>query len=135
MIDDDLNARKGPMYARGAQAYKNVYLESASPVRLIEEMYARLMRDIADGRAAMQARNPGARGEALGHALDIVGALNAALDRRLAPDLCAQLGSLYDFVIAQLTKANMHDDVRALAEAEQVAVTLRDAFQKAAASL
>jgi flagellar protein FliS len=123
------------MYARATQAYKNVYLESASPGRLIEEMYARLMRDIADGRAGMQARDAGARGAALGHAVDIVGALNAALDRRLAPDLCAQLTPLYDFVMQRLTRANMHDDVRALAEAEQVVSMLRDAFQKAAASL
>ena len=123
------------MYARATQAYKNVYLESASPARLIEEMYARLMRDIADGRAGMQARDPGARGTALGHALDIVGALNAALDRKLAPDLCAQLTPLYDFVMQRLTRANMHNDVRALAEAEQVVSMLRDAFQKAAASL
>src|SRR5262249_2667636 len=102
---------------------------------LIEEMYARLLRDIAEGRAAMQARDPGTRGTVLGHALDIVGALNAALDRRLAPDLCAQLTPLYAFIMERLSRANMHNDVRALAEAEQVVVKLRDAFAQAAASL
>jgi flagellar protein FliS len=119
------------MYARAARSYKNVYLESASPARLIDEMYARLLRDLADGRAGLMARDPLQRGEALGHALDIVGALHAALDRQLAPQLCEELGALYQFVMTRLTRANMHDDFKALDEAEQVVLVLQDAFHKA----
>jgi flagellar secretion chaperone FliS len=119
------------MYARAARSYKSVYLESASPSRLIDEMYARLLRDLAHGRTGLKAGDPGQRGEALGHALEIVGALNAALDRRLAPQLCSELGALYLFVMEKLSRANIHDDGKALDEAEQVVLVLQDAFHKA----
>jgi flagellar protein FliS len=120
------------MYARAARSYQNVFLESASPAKLLDELYERLLRDMRDAAAAIQVKNVAAKGEYISHALAIVGELAAALDHRLAPELCARLAGLYDFVAHRLTRANIHGDAKALAEAEPVIATLRDAFREAA---
>jgi flagellar protein FliS len=120
------------MYARAQHSYKKTYLESASPARLIDEMYLRLLRDIEVGRTGIAEKDPKKRGEALSHGMAIVGALHTALDRRLAPKLCAELGSLYIFINARLSRANVHNDVKALDEAVKIINKLRESFQEAA---
>lgn len=120
------------MYARAAKQYKSTYIQSASPVRLIEEMYRRLFQDIEEARVGIQTKDAKRRGEALKHALQIVAALHRALDRRMAPDICAQLGSLYVFITGRLTQANVHNDVKALDEALKIASHLLETFQMAA---
>jgi flagellar biosynthetic protein FliS len=120
------------MYARAARSYRNVYLESASPARLIEEMYARLERDLDELRTALADGDVARRGAAASHALAVVGALASALDRKLAPELCDDLGRLYCHVMACITRANIHGDGAALVQAEGVLRVLRDGFQQAA---
>jgi flagellar protein FliS len=120
------------MYARAIRSYQKVHLESASPARLLDELYERLLRDLAQAADAIRARAPAKKGELLGHALAIVGELRAALDHRPAPDLTAQLDALYNFMTARITRANVHWDGAALAEVAPLVVTLRDAFREAA---
>ncbi len=121
------------MSARGAQAYKQVYLESASPTRLLDELYLRLLRDMDQARELIRARDPGGKGTAISHALAIVDELSLALDRQSAPELCSNLSRLYGFVSARLLAANLSMDEKPLAEAARVVETLRDAFLKASA--
>jgi flagellar protein FliS len=121
------------MYARAARSYQNVYLESASPAKLLDMLYERLLRDIREAAAAITVKNVAAKGEAISHALAIVGELAAALDHKLAPELCARLFGLYDFVTSRLTRANLYNDAKALAECEPIITTLRESFREAAA--
>ena len=120
------------MYARAVRSYQKVHLESASPARLLDELYQRLLRDIGQADDAIRARDAAKKGEAIVHALAIVAELRAALDHRAAPELTAQLDALYDFASARLTRANLYWDAGALAEVAPVVITLRDAFREAA---
>lgn len=120
------------MYARAVRSYQKVQLESASPAKLLDELYERLLRDIGEAADAIAARDAAKKGEKLSHALAIVGELRAALDHRVAPELTARLDGLYDFMNARLTRANVHWDGAALAEVPPLVVTLRDAFREAA---
>ena len=120
------------MYARAARSYQNVFLESASPAKLLDELYERLLRDIRDAAQAMMSGDVVKKGECISHALAIVTELAGALDHHKAPELCARLFGLYDFVTHRLTKANIHNDPKWLTEAQPVIVTLRDAFREAA---
>jgi flagellar protein FliS len=113
---------------RAIRSYQVVSAESASPARLLDDLLARLLADCASARAAMAARDIPGRGQAIGHALAIVAELLAALDHAAAPELAANLASLWDFVAARLTTANVATDVAAVADAERVVGTLRHAF-------
>jgi flagellar protein FliS len=120
------------MYARAARSYQKTYLESASPARLIDEMYQRLLRDIETARQGIADKNPKLRGEAISHGIEIVGAMHVALDRKLAPELCARLGGLYVFITKRLSRANAYNDTKALDDAVKIVTSLRESFQEAA---
>lgn len=122
------------MADRYAQAYQRVYLESASPTRVLDELYTRLLRDLDDGARCIAAGDIEGKAAATNHAVDIVLQLAAALDRSHAPALCDNLERLYDFVRSRVLDASVRLDARPLAEAAGVVRTIRDAFAEAAAS-
>ena len=120
------------MYARAARSYQKTYLESASPARLIDEMYQRLLRDIETARQGIAEKDAKKRGEAISHGIEIVGAMHVALDRKLAPELCTRLGGLYVFITKRLSRANAYNDTKALDDAAKIVISLRESFQEAA---
>ena len=120
------------MYARAAAAYRRVYLESASPSRIVDELFCRLLSDCEEAAALMGAGDLSGKGSALGHALAIVDELSASLDAEAAPDLCGNLARLYDYVRGRLIAANLRLEPRLLDEAERVVRVLREAFHAAA---
>ena len=121
-------------YARQSRVYRTVSIESAAPTRLIDELLARALRDIDDARRAIAAKDVKTKGTAISHAMAIVGELAGALDRSQSPDLCTNLASLYDFVGAQLTAANVGMIAQPLDGAEKILRTLRESFDQAARS-
>ena len=116
------------MNPRAARAYKNVAVSSARPTRVLDELFCRLRRDLMGAHEACQARDVEARCKALAHAMKIVTALEAGLDREAAPSLCDQLASLYGFVKDRILVANLRAEASAIAEAYDVIVALHDAF-------
>lgn len=120
------------MYAHAANAYRRVHLESASPARLLDELYVRLLADVDDARRAIGSGDVAAKGAAVGHALSILSELRAALDAETAPELCQNLTRLYDYAGERLTEANVRMQAAPLHEARRVLAVLRDAFSQAA---
>jgi flagellar secretion chaperone FliS len=119
------------MYARAAARYRDVDLESAPKTQIVERLFARFERDLDDARAAITAKNIIAKAKSIDHATQIVIQLRAALDHKAAPDLCANLDSLYRYVLEQLSTANAKLDPKPLAAANAVMKTLGDAFRQA----
>jgi len=119
------------MNARAANAYRRVDLESAPKTQIVERLFDRCVRDIADARAAIEARDIPGKAAALDHALQIVVELKAALDVAAAPEMCANLAALYDFVTARLFEANATLASPPLDQATRIMTELGDAFRKA----
>jgi flagellar biosynthetic protein FliS len=120
------------MSHRSAAVYRRVFVESAPPARLLDELMARLVRDLGEAADAAQRNDPRARGAAAGHALAIVGELVAALDPRAAPELCQELSRLYDFALVEITQAGAHNDAAALRRIAAIFAELGSAFRTAA---
>jgi flagellar biosynthetic protein FliS len=116
------------MHAHELNMYKKVYVESAPPVRLLDELLARLLRDIDEAQQQLATRNVVKKVEAINHALAIVTELSAALDPTAAPELCANLGGLYEFVTAKLIESNLNLSSEPLVAAAKVIDTLKQAF-------
>ena len=119
------------MSFRAANAYRTVDLESAPKTQIVERLFARFARDIADARKAIAARDIVGKAALLDHATQIVVQLRAALDYRAAPELWANLDALYRFVLDQLAIANVKLDAAPLAGCDRVMNTLGDAFRRA----
>jgi flagellar protein FliS len=124
------------MYGNAAaKAYRRVDLESAPKTQILERLYDRFARDVADARVAITARNIEAKAKALSHASQIVVQLKMALDHNVAPEMCRNLESLYNFVLARLTQANIKLTTKPLDEALVVMSGLGAAFKQAHAKL
>lgn len=122
------------MYARAANRYRRVAVESAPPARLLDELLVCLLGDLERAGRAIAARDLAEKGRLLGHAIAIVDELAFSLDHDAAPALCANLAALYDFVRGRITDANLRVEGAPLAEAGRVLEVLRHAFCAVAAT-
>jgi flagellar secretion chaperone FliS len=124
------------MYGNAAaKAYRRVDLESAPKTQILERLYDRFARDIADARVAITARNIEAKAKAISHANQIVVQLKMALNHNVAPELCRNLESLYNFVLGRLGQANVKLTTKPLDEALVVMSGLGATFKQAHAAL
>lgn len=119
------------MSSRAASAYRRVDLESAPKHQIVERLFDRFAADIASATAAIAARDVKAKAADIDHAIQIVTELRASLDHTAAPELCANLDALYEFVIARLVDANLRVDVKPLEQAGHIMLELGDAFRRA----
>jgi flagellar protein FliS len=119
------------MHARAANAYRRVDLESAPKTQIVERLFDRCVLDIANARTAIEARDIAKKAAALDHAVQIVVELKASLDVAAAPELCANLAALYDFVIQRLSDANATLELPPLAQATRIMTELGEAFRGA----
>lgn len=120
------------MSLRAANAYRRVYVESATPTRVLDELLRGLHEDLVDARTRIAAGDAAGKGLRLGRALAIIAELRAALDPGPAPDMVANLTRLYDWMAEQVNIANVKMDPRPLVVAATIVNDLRETFQQAA---
>jgi flagellar protein FliS len=120
------------MYSRSAAtAYRRVDLESAPSYQIVDRLYERFARDVERARAAIVAKDIHTKARELDHALCIVVQLKVALDHAAAPEMCANLEALYDFVMARIGEANLSLQVKPLDQAAKIMAELAVAFLQA----
>lgn len=119
------------MYARVAKAYADVDLGSMPKTQVVERLFDRFERDIETARAAIAARDIPAKAAAIDHATQITSQLRLALDPTAAPELCANLSALYQFVIDKLFEANLKLTTAPLDVAVRIMRDLGVAFKAA----
>src|SRR5215470_4269067 len=119
------------MYNRAANVYRKVFVDSAPPSRILDELYAGLLQDCQDATRCILSMDRAGKGKHISRALAILGEIEAALDRKAAPELTQNLAALYSFARARLFAASVNMDARPLAEVERVLRPIREAFQEA----
>lgn len=113
-----------------ANAYRRVDLESAPKTQILDRLFERFARDIEDTKRALAAKDIQAKAKAIDHAIAIAVELEAALDHAAAPELAANLASLYRFVVAKLNETNATLAELPLEAAARVMRELADAFRQ-----
>jgi len=121
------------MRSRAASVYRNVFIDSASPTKTLDEVYERILLHCREAAEGIGRKDFGGKGVAISKALAFVAALESSVDVHAAPELAQNLLRLYCFVAEKLTEANIKVVAKPLREAEQVIVVLRDAFRQVAA--
>ena len=119
------------MSYHAANAYRRADLESAPKTVIVERLFDRFAADVAAGKTAIAAKNIDGKAAAIDHALRIVVELKASLDHAAAPELCANLEALYNFVTARLSEANAKLATGPLDQAARVMADLGQAFKEA----
>jgi flagellar protein FliS len=117
------------MLARAANAYRRADLESATKTQIVDKLFARFLADLDAARTAIEAKDVKKKAAALDHALQIAIELKASLDFAAAPELCANLTALYDFVIERVVTASLTFAAAPLDPATRVMSEIGEAFR------
>lgn len=116
---------------RGASAYTDNSVSTASPARLLVMLMDRLVLDIERGLAGLSAGTYDDVHKNLVHAQDIVVELEVSLDADAMP-AGHQLAALYEYLRGLLVQANIRRDITAGTEALGLAKELADTWRQAA---
>ena len=111
--------------------YKQNSVTSASREKLLLMLYEGAIRFTKKAVTACEKKDIAARGENIGRAYDIIMELNNTLNHKAAPELAANLESLYMFITDQYTKANISGDVAPLNEVLKVLNILYQGWDEA----
>jgi flagellar biosynthetic protein FliS len=117
------------MHARALNQYKRVYVESASPIRILDELLCRCVRDLEQASSFTTQKNILKKRELVDHALAIVTELIAALDYTTSPELCKNLERLYVYARERIVQSSAEMTTRGFEEAASILSTLRDSFR------
>lgn len=108
--------------------YRTTSVNTASPLGLVVALSRGAVRSLREAVSHHDAGRVGPRGQALSRAHAIVSELQATLDPAHAPELCAQLDGLYDFVLHRITQATLRSDAHQAAPAIAVMEQLASAW-------
>lgn len=116
------------------QAYKKVSVDSqlsaASPHKVIQMLMAGAIESLVQGKAAMQQGNIAVKGERLGKALDIIISLRGCLSMDDGGDVASNLDQLYEFMIAQVSMANIENNPQAIDDVIDIIREIKSAWDQ-----
>lgn len=124
-----------PAYARASSAYKRVGVETsvqnASPHHLVHLLFEELLQSLSAARGALARQQIAEKGAAIGKAVRILDeGLRAGLNLKQGGELAGNLDRLYEYCIAQLTRANARNDDALLLEVRTLVEPLAEAWQQ-----
>jgi flagellar protein FliS len=118
------------MYSK--KAYLETRVKTASKSELLVMLYDGLVRFVAETERAIREKRPADAGRANGRALDIISHLVDSLRSDVAPDLCAQLRTMYLKWSQLLVRSLAHGDADGVASVLEQVQHMRDCWAEAA---
>ena len=118
-------------YAQAAATYQRNAVMTASPEKLIKMLYDGAIKNLEKSRVGLS--NPSTCrsqevGIALSKAIGIIGELRASLDHAAVGDISRDLDRLYEFVLDQLSQANLQRSETSVNAAIEVMRTLKEGW-------
>ncbi len=113
--------------------YNENRILSAPPGEVLVALYDGAIRFCRKAQLAIEQGDVRDKGLALGKALAIIGELSATLNDDAAPELCANLRSLYGYMTQRLTEASAALDVQMVSEVIGLLQQLRVSWAQAIA--
>jgi flagellar protein FliS len=118
------------MTPTGFATYQTVTSNTvASQEEILLKLYKGLLRFLSFARRGIEDGSPAKRGENISKALKIVNELECALDMEAGGEIAQNLSSLYGYMVARLTKANINSDLGALKEVENLCLQINEGFE------
>jgi flagellar secretion chaperone FliS len=112
---------------QGAAQYRSVrshgLIAEASPARLVQIMFEQILAHLATAQGCMGRIHDNLplndvviKGKAMGKAIRLIDQLNGTLDMERGQKIAENLRSLYVYMLARLTQANVSNDAKIVAE-------------------
>jgi flagellar protein FliS len=120
------------MTNRPLNAYFTDRILAANPLELVRLLYDNAQKEVETARRRLAEGDIPGRSAAISKAVEILIALDGALDHGRAPEMSRRLAELYDYLERRLLQANMEQADRPLAEVRGLLETLGGAWKQVA---
>lgn len=110
--------------------YQAARVTTASPLAVLVSLYEGTVRFLREAIEREDAKDLSGRARALSRAHAILTELRATLDHDQAPELCAQLDSLYEFGLHCISTATLQNRAREVEPVIPVLLNLLSAWQE-----
>ncbi|OQX05511.1 MAG: flagellar export chaperone FliS [Desulfobulbaceae bacterium A2] len=111
--------------------YLNQQITTASPEQILIMLYDGALRFLAQAGTAIEQRQVEQRNHYIGKVSNIITELSATLDHEVGGQIADDLAALYDFMLRELHRANIKNDMQALATVEHLLTDLRETWVQA----
>lgn len=111
-------------------AYQQCSTRGANPVRLTILLYEQVVQDLVRARDAMARSNFEACGREIGHAVAVIGYLQATLRPEAAPSVSRNLAHFYTMLREKLMEAQVRASRELLEELRGQVLEVREAWLK-----
>ncbi|BBM84996.1 flagellar export chaperone FliS [Candidatus Uabimicrobium amorphum] len=118
------------MYS-GINQYKKIIVNTSSPVENIILLYKKSIQSLILAEQKLINEDYSAKGQAILKTIDIINLLNSNLDFSQG-DVAKRLHEAYEIILAHLTKANTHNDLDSLRNAQKWLKDLLETWQQIA---
>ncbi|WP_448563701.1 flagellar export chaperone FliS [Thalassotalea ganghwensis] len=119
---------------KNLKAYNQVNIDStlmaADPHQVILMMYDGLLESIAKVKGAIERKDLAVKSQMITKAVNILSALDNALDAEAEPKISETFSSLYQYCIQRLNDTNITLEVAALDEVTNLLKPIRDAWRE-----
>lgn len=118
----------------GANAYAKVGMETgvvaASPHKLIVMLFDGALASLATALHHMNNGNIAGKGQSISKAITIIDSgLRASLDKNAGGEIAQNLDALYEYMSAQLLKANLNNETGIVEEVQHLLKDLKGAWE------
>ncbi len=108
--------------------YREMEIRTATPEMIVVKLYEGAIRFVRQAKRAQESGKVPARASAIAKALAIVNELQQSLNLDQGGEIASNLDALYFFVTDRLLEANVRGSLQPLADAEDILVTLNEAW-------
>lgn len=120
-------------YTQAHEHYKSIELqtriESATPHELIHLLLQGVRSHIATAQGNIQRNEISEKGAHISKAISIIEGLKVSLDHEKGGEIASNLEKLYDYIQQILLKANLHNDIELLIQANLLLADIHQAWQ------
>ena len=123
--------------AKGTQAYARIEVESAvmsvSQQQLVTMLFDGALNALVRARLFLQDGNLEGKGLSLSKAINIIdNGLKIGIDETSSDELTQNLLALYSYMVRRIFQANLHNDISAIEEVENLLRNIADAWKEVA---
>ncbi len=94
----------------GYNQYQNNHIQTASREQILLMLYDGAIRFSKQAKAALEEGDMAAKGRYIGKTIAIVSEFSNSLDHEIGGELASNLDALYNYMITELSKANVKND-------------------------
>ncbi len=111
------------------ESYRKLQVETANPIELVLMLYDRAIVLIDKAKNEILEKQYEAKGLTLDKTADIVFELLTTLDKDKGGEIASSLANLYNFVLREITDANVNLNTKALDNAKRILSELRESWE------